>query len=61
MALLRDECVPDLPIRRDLAVLRRHEIAPSQVVSHRFPIAQGAEAFRLADTATTGKVCFAFA
>jgi len=41
--------------------LRRHEIAPSQVVSHRFPIEQGAEAFRLADTATTGKVCFAFA
>jgi threonine dehydrogenase-like Zn-dependent dehydrogenase len=40
--------------------LRRHKIAPSQVVTHRFPIEQGAEAFRLADTATTGKVCFAF-
>jgi len=40
--------------------LRRHAIAPSQVVTHRFPIDQGAEAFRLADTATTGKVCFAF-
>ena len=40
--------------------LRRHAIAPSQVVTHRFPIEQGAEAFRLADTATTGKVCFAF-
>jgi L-iditol 2-dehydrogenase len=39
---------------------RRHAIAPSQVVTHRFPIHQGAEAFRLADTATTGKVCFAF-
>lgn len=40
--------------------LRRHAIAPSQVVTHRFPLEQGAEAFHLADTATTGKVCFAF-
>jgi len=39
---------------------RRHAITPSQVVSHRFPIEQGAEAFRLADTATVGKVCFTF-
>jgi threonine dehydrogenase-like Zn-dependent dehydrogenase len=40
--------------------LRRHAIAPSLVTTHRFPIEQGAEAFRLADTATSGKVCFAF-
>jgi threonine dehydrogenase-like Zn-dependent dehydrogenase len=40
--------------------LRRHEIAPSQVVTHRFPIDQAAEAFRLADGANSGKVCFAF-
>lgn len=40
--------------------LRLHGITPSQVVTHRFPIEQGAEAFRLADTATTGKVCFRF-
>jgi threonine dehydrogenase-like Zn-dependent dehydrogenase len=39
---------------------RQHRIAPSQVVTHRFSIAQGAEAFQLAETATTGKVCFAF-
>ncbi|MBV9326210.1 MAG: alcohol dehydrogenase catalytic domain-containing protein [Chloroflexi bacterium] len=39
---------------------RRHGIAPSQVVTERFPLEQGAEAFRLADTANTGKVCFAF-
>jgi (R,R)-butanediol dehydrogenase / meso-butanediol dehydrogenase / diacetyl reductase len=39
---------------------RRHAIAPSQVVTHRFSIEQGAEAFHLADTASTGKVCFAF-
>jgi threonine dehydrogenase-like Zn-dependent dehydrogenase len=40
--------------------LRRKSIAPSMVVTHRFSIDQGAEAFRLADTASTGKVCFAF-
>jgi (R,R)-butanediol dehydrogenase / meso-butanediol dehydrogenase / diacetyl reductase len=39
---------------------RRHAIAPSMVVTHRLPIDQGAEAFRLADSATAGKVCFAF-
>jgi threonine dehydrogenase-like Zn-dependent dehydrogenase len=38
---------------------RRHSIAPSQVVTHRFSLDQGAEAFRLADGASTGKVCFA--
>jgi threonine dehydrogenase-like Zn-dependent dehydrogenase len=41
--------------------LRRHGLAPSQVVSHRFGIEQGDEAFRTADVATSGKVCFAFA
>jgi propanol-preferring alcohol dehydrogenase len=39
---------------------RRHAIAPSQVVTRRFPLEQGAEAFRLADSASTGKVCFTF-
>jgi threonine dehydrogenase-like Zn-dependent dehydrogenase len=39
---------------------RRHAIAPSQVVTHRFALEQGAEAFRLADTASTGKVCLTF-
>jgi len=39
---------------------RRHDIAPSQVVTHRFPLEQGAEAFQLADSATSGKVCFTF-
>jgi threonine dehydrogenase-like Zn-dependent dehydrogenase len=38
---------------------RRHNIAPSQVVTHRFGLEQGAEAFRLADSAAAGKVCFA--
>jgi threonine dehydrogenase-like Zn-dependent dehydrogenase len=38
---------------------RRHSIAPSQVVTHRFGLEQGGDAFRLADSASTGKVCFA--
>jgi threonine dehydrogenase-like Zn-dependent dehydrogenase len=40
---------------------RRHGIAPSAVVTHRFGIEDAAEAFRLAETATTGKVCIEFA
>src|SRR5579859_6737169 len=40
---------------------RRHAISPSQVVTHRFSLEEGAEAFRLADSASTGKVCFALA
>jgi threonine dehydrogenase-like Zn-dependent dehydrogenase len=40
--------------------MRRHRIAPSQVVTHRFGLEEGAEAFRVADSASTGKVCFAF-
>jgi len=39
---------------------RRHAIAPSQVVTQRFGVEQGAEAFRLADRASTGKVCLTF-
>lgn len=39
---------------------RRQNIAPSQVVTDRFSIDQAAEAFRLADSAVTGKVCFSF-
>lgn len=38
---------------------RRHAIAPNQVVTHRFGLEQAAEAFQLADAASTGKVCFA--
>ena len=34
---------------------RRHAIAPSQVVTERFPLERGAEAFRLADSASTGQ------
>jgi threonine dehydrogenase-like Zn-dependent dehydrogenase len=38
---------------------RRSAITPAQVVTHRFSLGDSAEAFHLADTATTGKVCFA--
>jgi threonine dehydrogenase-like Zn-dependent dehydrogenase len=40
--------------------LRQHQIAPHQVVTHRFQLEHGAEAFQLADSATAGKVCFTF-
>ncbi len=37
---------------------RRHGIAPSQVVTDRFGLEDGPDAFRLADGANAGKVCF---
>ncbi len=39
---------------------RQHQITPSLVVTHRFQLEQGTEAFQLADSATAGKVCFTF-
>jgi propanol-preferring alcohol dehydrogenase len=52
---------PDFQYDEIWAFMRRHGIKPSRVISHRFPLEQGAEAFRLADSATAGKVCFTFA
>jgi propanol-preferring alcohol dehydrogenase len=51
---------PDYQYDEIWRFMRRHGIKPSRVVSHRFPLEQGAEAFRLADSATAGKVCFTF-
>jgi threonine dehydrogenase-like Zn-dependent dehydrogenase len=42
------------------AFMRRHGIRPSQVVTHRFGISDGPRAYQLAESATVGKVCFAF-
>ena len=40
--------------------LRRHRLSPSQDVTDRFRIEDGARAFQLADGATAGKVCLTF-
>ena len=52
---------PDSQYDQIWRFLRRHGLRPSQVVTDRFPIEEGARAFHLADTATAGKVCFTFA
>jgi threonine dehydrogenase-like Zn-dependent dehydrogenase len=40
--------------------LRAHRISLGAVVSHRFPLEQAPEAFRVAESATAGKVAFVF-
>jgi threonine dehydrogenase-like Zn-dependent dehydrogenase len=51
---------PDSQVEEIWSFLRRHGLKPSQVVTDRFPIEEGARAFQLADRATAGKVCFTF-
>ena len=51
---------PDTQYDEIWQFFRRHGIAPSQVVTDRFPIDQATEAFQLADSASAGKVCFSF-
>jgi len=40
--------------------IRAHDLNLESVVSHRFPLERGPEAFRVAETATAGKVAFTF-
>lgn len=51
---------PDTQIDEIWDFARRHAISLSSVITHYFPLDQGPDAFRTADTATTGKVCFRF-
>ena len=36
------------------------DLKPEVIVSHRFPLAQAAEAYRVADEGQSGKVCIVF-
>lgn len=60
LTLFGTSIYPDTMFDEICEFVRRHGISLESVVSHYFPIEQGAEAFRIADTATTGKVCFRF-
>lgn len=51
---------PDTQFGEICQFLRRHNLSPETVVSHYFPLERAAEAYRVADSATTGKVCFRF-
>lgn len=51
---------PDTQFGEICDFVRRHQLSLESVVSHYFPLEQAAEAYRVADSATTGKVCFRF-
>lgn len=51
---------PDTLFPEMCRFIRDHRLDLSAVVSHTFPLAEGPEAFRIADTATAGKVMFRF-
>ncbi len=43
-----------------LELLVRWDLRPERVVTHRFPLEQAEQAYRVADTGTSGKVCIVF-
>lgn len=51
---------PDTQVDEIFRFVRRHHLNLRAVVSHELPLEEGPEAFRTADTATAGKVCFRF-
>jgi threonine dehydrogenase-like Zn-dependent dehydrogenase len=51
---------PDTLFPEICRFVRDHELKLDAIVSHYFPLDQGAEAFRVADSATAGKVVFRF-
>jgi propanol-preferring alcohol dehydrogenase len=52
---------PDTQFEEICRFLRDHKISLESIVTHRFTLEDGAEAYRMAETATTGKVAFTFA
>jgi len=53
--------VTSLKHMEDLAErLARWELRPERTVTHRFPLAEAAEAYRLADEGQSGKICIVF-
>lgn len=51
---------PDTQVDEIFEFVRRHGITLSSVITHYYSLEEGAEAFRTAETATAGKVCFRF-
>jgi threonine dehydrogenase-like Zn-dependent dehydrogenase len=51
---------PDRQFDEICQFLKRHDIRLSSIVSHRFSLDEGPEAFETAASATSGKVCFGF-
>ncbi len=51
---------PDTLLPEIFEFVRRHQLSLSSVISQYFPLEQGPEAFKIAESATTGKICFTF-
>ncbi len=51
---------PDIQLGELFDFVRQHHLSMSSVVTHYFPLERGPEAFQMAESATTGKVCFIF-
>jgi threonine dehydrogenase-like Zn-dependent dehydrogenase len=60
IALFGTSIYPDTLFPEICRFVRDHELKLDAIVSHYFPLDQGAEAFRVADSATAGKVVFRF-
>jgi threonine dehydrogenase-like Zn-dependent dehydrogenase len=60
LTLFGTSIYPDTLFPEICRFVRDHGVKLDAVVSHYFPLEQGAEAFRVADTATAGKVMFRF-
>jgi threonine dehydrogenase-like Zn-dependent dehydrogenase len=60
ITLIGSSIYPDTQFEEMCQVIRAKKLDLSQVVSHDLTIEEGPRAFQLADSATTGKVCFHF-
>ena len=54
------ELVPQWLLPEIIAFVRRRQVPLDQIITHRFPLADAPAAFRLANSATTGKIVFAW-
>ncbi|HLG52002.1 MAG TPA: alcohol dehydrogenase catalytic domain-containing protein [Chloroflexota bacterium] len=60
LVLFGTSIYPDTQVPEIWEFLRRHRLSLADVVTHVLPLDEGPEAFRIADSATAGKVCFRF-
>jgi threonine dehydrogenase-like Zn-dependent dehydrogenase len=60
LTLIGSSIYPNAQFEEMCRVVRTKQIDLGRVVTHDLPLTDGPRAFQLADTATTGKVCFHF-
>lgn len=60
LTLFASNLYPEWMIPEIFAFVQRHQIPLSRIITHHAPLADAPAMFRLADTATTGKIVFRF-